>query len=70
MRSCEVRCGGVEVEVAVWRGVVAPAAFTSALVSLFGVRTDTTVGHVDWVDYSHLNMLPFAYKETCIGSNA
>ena len=55
MRSCEVRCGGVELEVEV-REFVAPAAFTSALVSLFGVRTDTMLGHVDWVDLLHLNI--------------
>jgi hypothetical protein len=32
------------------------------------VRTDTMVGHVDWVDLLHLNMEQ--KKETCIGSNA
>lgn len=45
----------MELEVEV-REFVAPAAFTSALVSLFGVRTDTMLGHVDWVDLLHLNI--------------
>ena len=43
-------------EVAVWRGVCRTRCVHERAYLLTCVRTDTTVGHVDWVDLLHLNM--------------
>ena len=56
VRSCEVRCGGVEVEVAVWRGVCRIRGVHERAYLLTCVRTDAMVGHVACDELLHLNM--------------
>ena len=53
----------MEVEVAVWRGVCRiRGVHERACIarSLFGVRTDTMVGHVVWISVRYLNMFMYS----------